>query len=149
MQDTDQQEPLLALLPRSKQDLDRARALVELGYPAVEPVLPQILKWIQDSNWPVARVLLPLLVSIGEPLAPHARRVVLTDDAMWKYWLLTDVVGCSPELARALREDVERLAASSSTDEDELEVTSAARAVLVRLQIAPRVDDPSGGGAAA
>ena len=97
-------------LPRDKFDLVRARALVELGYPAVAPVLDGMLEWVQDSNWPVASVLHPLLIAIGMPLVPHLLHVLRTDDDTWKYFVIRDVIGPSPVLTAALRDELTRIA---------------------------------------
>ena len=97
-------------LPNDKYDVRRAEALVACGYPAVEPVLPRLLEWIQDGNWPVARVLAPFLSTVGAPLVPHARRILDGDDDTWKYFLVQGVVAKSAELAVLLHPDLERLA---------------------------------------
>jgi Domain of unknown function (DUF5071) len=105
---------LLEMLPVSKHDTDKAAKLGALGYPAVEPVLPQILKWLKDMNWPVAMVLKPLVAGIGAPLAPYLRDVFATDDDIWKYWILEVVVGRSPELSGDLRSEIMTLASQDS-----------------------------------
>ena len=64
-----------ALVPSSKGDLPAAKRAVAAGWPAVEPVLPELLEWIQDVNWPVAPVLMPFLASLGDPLVPHLRPI--------------------------------------------------------------------------
>jgi hypothetical protein len=84
------------LIPTSKVDIERAAAAVEAGYPEVAPILGELIGWLQDYNWPVAHVLAPFLASIGAPLVPHVWHVLLTDDGVWKYW----VIGM---LIRALR----------------------------------------------
>jgi hypothetical protein len=122
------------LIPRNKHDLERARAAVALGYPAVAPILPELLKWLQDMNWPVARVLAPFLASIGAPLAPEVQRILATDDAMWKYWVVKEIVARSPWLAAALAPQLRELATLESDDEDDAEVRDAAAEVLSRLQ---------------
>lgn len=58
------------LIPQGKADLDRARAAVETGYPAVAPILAELTTWLQNCNWPVAHILIPFLASIGAPMAP-------------------------------------------------------------------------------
>ena len=97
------------LLPRDKRDTQRAMALVALGYPVVEPVLPKMLEWIQDRNWPVARVFEPFLATIGAPLAPHIRVVLSGNDDSWKYSVLDSVILKSPYLVHALQTDLVRL----------------------------------------
>ena len=64
---------LAALVPVTKFETEKAAALVQLGFPAVEPVIPQILELLQDPNWPVASVFKPFLAGIGHPLAPYIR----------------------------------------------------------------------------
>lgn len=124
---------LLALLPSTKRETETAEHLVALGYPAVAPVLPQMLEWVQDLNWPVARVFQPFLTSIGAPLAPFVRRVLATTDDAWKYSLLTGVVDSSPDLARALQQDLERLVRSPTPGEVAEEVSEVAADVLRSL----------------
>jgi hypothetical protein len=123
-------DDLRSLLPRGKSDLDRARAVVARGYPAVAPVVDELLVWLQDCNWPVAGVVAPFLAGIGLPLEEPVRRVLATDDAIWKYWVLTEVVAPSRPLAAALRTDLERLATAPSADEVAEEVDAVARRIL-------------------
>ena len=60
---------LLSMLPTHKADVSRAEALVVLGYPGVAPVLPVLMDWMQDPEWPVAQVLeLPPLNPPPNPL---------------------------------------------------------------------------------
>lgn len=103
-------EELRKLLPTHKSDLDRARAISALGYPAVEPLLPELVKWLGDRNWPVTRTLLPLFISIGAPLAPHVAPILLGNDSWWAYTTMIEVVICSPPLAAALRPELKELA---------------------------------------
>jgi hypothetical protein len=76
------------LVPRHKR-VDRARAAVEAGYPAVATILGELIEWLQDYNWPVAHVLEPFLRTIGEPLVPHIWHVLRSDDELWKYWVIS------------------------------------------------------------
>ena len=124
---------LAALLPKTKFDTALASELVAIGYPEVEPVLRDILAWQQDMNWPVARVFQPLLVSIGQPLSPFVSSILAGDDEGWKYSLLVSVVAQSPELARALRSDLERLATQPSSCEVGEELDQLARQVLAAI----------------
>jgi hypothetical protein len=120
-----------ALLPTTKHETDKASALVQLGWPAVAPVVPQILEWLQDSNWPVSQVFQPFLVSIGPSIARQVSAVLSRQDGNWKYNLLSTVVSQSPGLARALRPQLERLAEHPSADEVAEQVDVAAKEILV------------------
>ena len=70
----DQQQRLLRkelrkLLPANKDDVAAIKAIAARGYPAVQPILPDLLKWIRDESWPVAKPACEFLVSIGPRLA--------------------------------------------------------------------------------
>lgn len=121
---------LSALVPESKFDVEKAAALVQLGFPAVEPVLPQVLEWVQDLNWPVAGVLVPFLAEIGAPLGPYVRAVLAGDDDGWKYCLLQAVVVPSLPLARALRPELGRIAAHPAPGELKEELDQLAGEIL-------------------
>ena len=121
---------LTALLPATKFETDQAAHLVSVGYPQVEPVMPQILEWLQDPNWPVAQVFRPFVASIGAPLAPHVLSILLTDDGGWKHSVLSGVVAESPELVACLRPELERIALSPTADEVQEEVDGVAAGIL-------------------
>ena len=109
------------LVPKHKSDIDTARLAVKAGYPAVEPILYDLLEWLQDYNWPVAHELFPFLASIGAPLAPHIRRVFSSDDLVWQYWLI-GLFRHSPELYFIFRADIHRIASSPTAAEHQEEL---------------------------
>ena len=121
---------LAEMVPFTKFDTEKASALVHLGYLTIEPVIPALLEWLQDPNWPVAHVFQPFLASIGQPLAPYIRDILASEDDAWKYSLLSAVVSCSPELARALRTELERLARHPTAEESKEEVDLVAIEIL-------------------
>jgi Domain of unknown function (DUF5071) len=82
-------------------------------------------------NWPVARPVCALLVSIGEPLIPYLRPILESDDAEWKYWVITGVLSEWPaELVEQLRPELTRIAERPTQTETASEVDVEARAVL-------------------
>ena len=123
-------EDIRKLIPQDKHDHERARAAIHAGYPAVEAILPELLVWLQDINWPVAQTLAPFLASIGEPLIPHLRAIFETDDEIWKGWVISCVVEDSPPLALAFREYLERVADNPTQNEIDEYVAVLARDVL-------------------
>jgi hypothetical protein len=125
---------LLRDLPTDKYDTRGAEALVARGFPAAIPVLPQLLDWIRDGNWPVARVLAPFIATAGTSLVPHAQRILRGDDDTWKYFLLQDIVAKSPSLAALLRPELERLSCQPTGGEIAEGLPSKANALLSGLQ---------------
>ncbi len=100
---------LSTLVPATKSETDKARRLVALGFPAVQPVLDEILEWVEDPNWPVAQVFLPFLATVGVPLVPLVRHVLESHDEQWKHAVLANVVGQNDALAHAMAVDLQRL----------------------------------------
>jgi hypothetical protein len=119
------------LLPRHKSDCEHAHAIIALGYPAVAPVLRELLEWLQDGNWPVSHSVGPFLASIGEPVIPLIREVFRGNDNQWKYWCIDRVVmGFPPELAEQLRQELQRIAFHPSREEKSDEVDERASVAL-------------------
>lgn len=114
-------ESLRLLLPLHKSDTERAEAIVSIGFPAVEPLLPHLMAWLQDYNWPVAQVLAPFLASLGTDIVPEVRKVLQGKDEIWIYWVLLKVVAALPEDAvAALQADLEALTVKPSPEEVDL-----------------------------
>ncbi|HEY3331053.1 MAG TPA: DUF5071 domain-containing protein [Capsulimonadaceae bacterium] len=130
---------ILALLPLDKCDTERAEALVELGYPSVAPIIPELLVWMQDLNWPVAQVLAPMLSKIGLPLLPELRKIMATDDYTWQYWVLGVTVAYSRDLAVAMRPDLHRLATAATPLECQDWLDIRAREILATLDADQRL----------
>jgi hypothetical protein len=57
--------------------------LISLGYPAVAPVLPDLLEWLRDGNWPVSHPMGEFLASLPEPMAPLIWDVLRGTDDIW------------------------------------------------------------------
>jgi hypothetical protein len=119
-----------ALVPRDKFDVVRAEAAVAAGYPAVGPVLPSLLEWLQDMNWPVARVLAPFAASIGAPLESNLREILSGPDLVWKYWIISQVIAKSPELQRIFRAELHRLVEHPTEPELREELNEVAQEAL-------------------
>lgn len=108
---------LLEHLPTNKLDVENAEHLMNLGYPQVAPVLSHLLMWLQDINWPVGAVLAPFLATVGAPILPYVREILQSDDELWKYWTLQQIVAQmqADDLAQ-LRPEL--LALSNTRDEE-------------------------------
>ncbi len=124
-------DPIL-FVPRDKHDHARAEAAIAAGYPAVEPVLPQLLEWLQDMNWPVAQTLSPFIASIGPPLIPHLKHIFETDDQIWKYWIIQEVLQESKELTFEFRDVLSRISQNPTDEEKEEELDVESRKLLVK-----------------
>jgi hypothetical protein len=121
------------LLPRDKHDTVSAAALTALGLERALPAMPEILKWMQDLNWPVASVFQPFLVDAGASLTVFVKPLLLSEDNVWKYNLLVSIVSRSPSLAAALQTELMHLASTPTLEEQFEGVTEEARTILSNM----------------
>jgi Domain of unknown function (DUF5071) len=114
--------------------LEAAERAVACGWPGVEPVVPQLLDWLKDCNWPVAHILAPFLAGIGCPLAPYLRPILDGEDTSWKYWILSEVIRRAPlSLVEQLRPELDRIARNPTVAEIGEGISDDARIALARL----------------
>src|SRR5688572_8502044 len=83
---------LKRLLPRNKDDAESARALVALGYPAVEPVLSQMLDWLKSNGSPVELVLRAFFADLGVQAVPVVQKALASRHDLLKYSVVKHVV---------------------------------------------------------
>jgi proteasome lid subunit RPN8/RPN11 len=122
------------LIPRAKSDEDLVPMIVEAGYPAIAPILDDLMKWTADPCWPVCIPLIGYLSTLGAPMVEPIRRVLRGTDGGHKYMCLDLLVRVLPLEDRVrLRDDLCRLA-ETTNDEDRLEeVDVLAREILAAL----------------
>jgi Domain of unknown function (DUF5071) len=78
------------LIPKDKHDwdLEKAMDIHWYNYAELKPIIPQLLIWLQDINWPVAKpisaLLKPMLPDILTELIP----ILQSEDGVWKYNIL-------------------------------------------------------------
>jgi hypothetical protein len=126
---------LVSCLPKDKHDEEAICRARNVGFPALNPLLPALLEWLQDINWPVAIPIAELLASSGNEIVPHIRKVFDSDDAIWKYWILKALCpNLRSSVLTMLRSDIERLSQSSILDADQEDVRDAAKALLSIMQ---------------
>lgn len=121
------------IVPRHKQDFERANALSSLPDRDIEPVIAELLEWTLDSNWPIAATIADAL--FRRPVALRAIAGVLDGpDGTGKWHLISLIIQCMPRpIAGQLRSTLQSLAAApTSGDRHEL-VDEIAREALAWL----------------
>lgn len=91
--------------PNNKDCWDNAaRVLTKIKYPRIKYIIPELLAWLKDINWPGALEIRELLCTVPKSeLLGHLVDSILeakkTDDDMWLYWLkdLVDKMGINRE----------------------------------------------------
>ncbi|OMF18523.1 hypothetical protein BK133_30480 [Paenibacillus sp. FSL H8-0548] len=80
------------LIPRTKVDYERANQLKKAKKESILLVLPQLLEWLQDINWPIAQDIEDVLVDFEDHLIPHIQAVLNSGDAGWKFSMLYGLI---------------------------------------------------------
>jgi hypothetical protein len=120
------------LIPAHKLDLDAVARARASGYPAIAPVLSELLTCLQDLNWPVATPVAALLGQVGAPVIPHISAILRGDDDVWKYGVLTAMVShWNGPVVASLVDDCLRIVNHPTSGELEEGVHLAARDVLI------------------
>ncbi|OXM82304.1 DUF5071 domain-containing protein [Paenibacillus rigui] len=112
------------LIPKHKFDFESVEKLKKLNLEEIKPILPELLEWLQDMNWPIAQEIETLLLSFQEQLIPYIKNVLNTNDGTWKYFLLHGLINKLPKhVLKDLKTDLERMKNSPTDDEkyEELE----------------------------
>lgn len=122
------------LLPQHKSDVARAQEVIALGYPAVAPVLPELLEWLLDCNWPVSHPIGDFLATLPEAMAPMIWQVLQGDDLGWKYWCIVRLIRVMPtHVAEQFRGELSRLANDPTANERSEELDEVAQETLREL----------------
>lgn len=105
---------LKRLLPRDKDDAEAAKALVALSFPAVEPVLPQMLDWLKSNGSPVELVMRDFFADLGLRAVPVVQNALASRHDGLKYSVVMNVVTRWPaEAVAPLRAQLQALATGS------------------------------------
>ena len=124
------------LIPESKFDFG---AIQRLDPKALSPILPELLVWLQDINWPVAIPMSKILLTVPNEIVPHVRNVLHTNDSEWIEWCLQYIVSFLPvALIRELELELQRIAYSPTKEEVEGESHLTAQELLQTLDTAQK-----------
>ncbi len=105
-------------VPKDKFDIEAVKKASALGYPSINSILPELLEWLKDGNWPVAKEIAPLLTKAGFEIAPHISTILNSDDNLWKYWILSDLVRhLDPRVCELIKKDVSRISLTPTDGE--------------------------------
>ena len=119
------------LLPRHKTDDDRVELIKKMDRDKILPLLPSLLEWIQDMNWPVAPSILKLLLTFPEEIVPHVQDVLSSDDDNWKWFILHFLVIELPVESRVqFKEYLTRVAETPTQNELAEELDEIAKEIL-------------------
>ena len=124
------------LIPKGKEDSNFINNLKTKSISEIKNIIPQLLEWIQDMNWPQA----PL---IADYFSPHINEIqeelisiLKSDDAIWKYWILHSLLLDSEIIpSQKILFEVKRVYLNASKQEKEEEVDVIAKEILEKHKL--------------
>jgi hypothetical protein len=104
-------------VPRHKSDNYRAEKLKQYTYEEVKPIIPDLLKWLQDMNWPVALPVATYLCTISDRISGDIASILRGEDEVWKYWCLNVFVVSAASIPPEILSEVKRIASTPTQGE--------------------------------
>ncbi|HOH37098.1 MAG TPA: DUF5071 domain-containing protein [Spirochaetota bacterium] len=107
-------DELKKFIPKNKFDVVSVSELSKYEYSFYKPILGNLFEWIQDINWPVAKVIIPLLIKAEKDIIPYVKDILNSNDSIWKYWVISQVVDGMDSIVKKtilieLKEDFESI----------------------------------------
>lgn len=122
-------------LPKNKHDFDRVNQLMNMDPSILVPLLPSLMEWIQDRNWPIADEVAKLLLRFPKEMVPLIKYILSTDDDVWKYWCLEMLVKELPVPCQAhLKSELLRLVERPTAGEKLEQLNETAMEILQTIE---------------
>ena len=119
------------MLPKDKADLAAVEELASASPAEVVALLPALLTWLRDANWPVARPIAEVLRGHPLELIDPVNAILRGDDEVWKYWVIVELLLSGPASLRdGVADEVMRIVNRPTLAEQAEEVHLVARDVV-------------------
>ncbi len=123
------------LVPTSKEDIEFIQKLKLQTIENVKEIVPELLEWLQDGNWPQAHL-------IADYIRPHMNYceneiidILNTDDSMWKSWVMKGIIlKSSIAPTRNIIDILKRIYETPTLDEKESEVDIVAYDIMTKFR---------------
>ena len=76
------------LIPKDKFDIETAEMLRNYSFKNIHPIVPDLLEWLQDGNWPVSKTVADFLIPFTDDISQEILYILKGTDEVWKYWIL-------------------------------------------------------------
>ena len=122
---------LKELIPKNKSDIETANRLKNYSYQEINAIVPELLEWIQDLNWPVAEPVAAYLKSISEYLTEDIIKILKGNDETWKYWCVSIFgINATKSVDPELMKEFMRIANNPTEEEISEEVYELAQELI-------------------
>lgn len=103
------------LLPKDKFDIETVENLKNFSFEEIQPIVPELLEWLQDCNWPISKPILNILLPFTDKISFNILEILKGSDEVWKYWIL---MGFGNSITNNLIiEEIKRIAFKPSENE--------------------------------
>jgi len=116
------------LIPKNKFDIETAKKLTNYTFEEIQPIIPNLLEWLQDINWPVSTTVADYLLPFSENIASELIKILHSNDEMWKYWIIT-VFGKTVKTETFLYE-IKRISQNPTKEEIDSDVYELAKEII-------------------
>jgi hypothetical protein len=116
------------LIPAHKDDQKVIEKLKKLSFEEIKPIIPDLLEWLQDMNWPIAGPVAEILKPFSDSIVPEIIKILKTNDGFWKWGTLTTLARTTTN--QMLLTEIERMAKFPTRDEIEEGLNVEAIAIL-------------------
>jgi len=91
-------DDIIKLVPKSKFDNSTIPQLMSLSEDDITPILPKLLNWIADFNWPIASDVCKVLAKFPENITPLLIEALTpeSDDEDLKYYIINHLIPLLP-----------------------------------------------------
>ncbi|MGE7841653.1 DUF5071 domain-containing protein [Lysinibacillus sp. NPDC093712] len=123
-------------LPRNVYDVEKVPEIKKLDRDTQTSLLPDLLVFTQDMNWPVAPGILEILLTFPEEIVPHVQDVLSSNDDNWKWFLLHFLVINLPVESKVQFKDyLSKVAENPTKMELAEELDEIAKGILATLSL--------------
>jgi len=124
---------LKEVVPKDKSDVEFINELAKHDIQEVKSVVPELLTWLQDYNWPAAEHVADYLAKYSNDIEDEILSVLKGSDDVWKYWVVfTLVLHSKVEPNEAIMEEVRRIANTPTASEKVEEVDEIAQEAITK-----------------
>ena len=119
------------LVPKNKFDNSNIETIRGLSDEELSVIIPDLLEWLEDYNWPVAQELEPILIERQNLVLPYISDILRGDNYTWRYQIINLLLpGFTVENRLLFKEDLEYLVSRRTNDSYEITISDEAKECL-------------------
>ncbi|MFF2482928.1 DUF5071 domain-containing protein [Paenibacillus sp. NPDC058071] len=121
-------------LPTHKSDYQSVNILKTLDIKEIEGISFELLKWVQDINWPIAEPICQLLIPLDMKIISEIKIILQSGDLEWVDNCLFHIVRfLSEDAILELKDELLRIANSPTAGEIEIELNLLSKKILKKI----------------